>query len=300
MDIRHLRLVQAVAATGSLTKAADQLFLSQSALSHQLRELETELDTQLFVRAKKKMLLTQAGLRFLETADHVLCELNKLKCDIERMTQDDAGTLRLTTGCYTCYHWLSPVLKAYKDKYPNVVIEVIPEATYNAFEALLEGRVDLVFVSDRPDNPHLEFHSLFEDELMAVVCPDHPWVGRKQISARDFQQETLIMYDVPDQDSTILNEFFKVSGFWPSNILRLKLTEAVLEMTKAQMGAAILAEWAIRPYVERGELIAIPLNKKLKRTWFSTHLKNLEQPAFMQEFVRQLGNALSTEAVTVG
>ncbi|PHN06395.1 LysR family transcriptional regulator [Flavilitoribacter nigricans] len=292
MEVRHLRLVESVAATGSLTRAAEQLFLSQSALSHQLKELEEELGAQLFIRAKKKMVLTQAGERFLETAENVLTELVKVKCDIEHMSREDAGTLRLTTGCYTCYHWLSPVLRTFKDKFPNVRIEVIPEATYNAFDYLLDGKVDLVFVSDRPDNAHLEFQSLFDDELMAVVAPDHPWIERKQIRARDFEKETLIMYDVPDQDSIILNEFFKASGTWPSNILRLKLTEAVIEMTKAQMGAAILAEWAIRPYVERGELIALPLARKVKRTWYSTRMKHADQPPFMQEFVKQLGNTL--------
>lgn len=100
------------------------------------------------------------------------------------------------------------------------------------------------------------------------------------------------MYDVPDGDSIILNEFFKRAGTWPHHILRLKLTEAVLEMTKAQMGAAILAEWAIRPYVERGELLAIPLSSRVQRNWYAGSLKNLDQPPFMSEFVRQLGTAL--------
>lgn len=297
MEIRHLKLVQSVAATGSLTKAAEQLFLSQSALSHQLREVEEELDTQLFIRAKKKMLLTQAGERVLSTADQVLCELSRLQCEIERMKQKDAGTLRITTGCYTCYHWLSPVLKAYREKFPNVTIEVIPEATYNAFEFLLEGKVDMVFVSDRPDNPHLEFQPLFEDELVVVISPDHPWAERTAIYPKDFSRETLIMYDVPDQESTILTEFFKKNGVWPGNILRLKLTEAIIEMTKAQMGASVQAEWAIRPYVERGDLVAVPLGKKVRRTWHAGYLKNMEQPAFMKEFVRQLGQELRLTAV---
>lgn len=293
MEIRHLKLIESVAATGNLTRSAEQLFLSQSALSHQLRELEKELGAQLFIRAKKKMVLTQAGERFLETAENILAELAKLRCDMERINGEDAGTLRLTTGCYTCYHWLSPVLKSFKEKFPNVRIEVIPEATYNAFDFLMTGQVDLAFVCDRPENPHLEFHPLFDDELMALVDPGHPWAGRTAIAPRDFETETLIMYDVPDQDSIILNEFFKAGGNWPGNILKLKLTEAVIEMTKAQMGAAILAEWAIRPYVERGELIAIPLARKVKRTWYSTQMKNLEQPAFMKEFVVQLGHALT-------
>lgn len=293
MEIRHLKLIQTVASTGNLTKAASLLFLSQSALSHQLRELEEEVGAQIFVRAKKKMVLTPVGKRLLKTADQVLCELQKVQCEIDRMTNADSGTLRFTTGCYTCYHWLSPVLRAFKTKYPNVDLEIVPEATYNSFEYLLDGRVDLVFTSDKLDNPHIYFHPLFEDEMVAVVAPNHPWANRKRIFPRDFKQEPIIMYDVPEPNSTVLNDFFKPAGIWPHKIIRLKLTEAVIEMTKAEMGVAILAEWATRPHVERAEVVTIPLGRKIKRTWYVTTLKNLNQPAFMQEFIHKLEAALS-------
>ena len=240
------------------------------------------------------MLPTPAGERLLQTANEVLCELKKVQCDIDRMTKEDSGTLRFTTGCYTCYHWLSPVLRTYKAKFPNVNLEIIPEATYNSFEYLLNGQVDLVFTSDKIDNPHLHFHPLFEDEMVAVLSRNHPWLKKKQIHPRDFEEAPLIMYDVAEQDSTILNEFFKPAQIWPKKIIRLKLTEAIIEVTKAEMGVAILAEWATLPYVERKEVITIPLGNQIKRTWYVASLKNLQQPSFMQEFIQQFEAALSS------
>lgn len=293
MEIRHLKLVQAVAATKNLTKAAEMLFVSQSALSHQLSALEEECQTQLFVRTKKQMLLTPAGERLLKTANQVLCELEKATRDIQRMNQEDAGTLRITTGCYTCYHWLSPVLKKYRKAYPNVSLEIIPEGTYQSFEYLLDGKVDLVLISDIISNPNLEFNPIFEDELIAVVSPDHHLKDRKFITPNDFEENPLIMYNVPDENSSILNEFFKPANQWPSEILRMQLTEAVIEMVKADMGIGILAEWSVQPYIERGELIAIPLNKKIRRTWYVVSLKNWEEPAYMRAFVEGLKKKLA-------
>lgn len=293
MEIRHLKLVQAVASTKNLTRAAEMLFVSQSALSHQLSALEAEFQTQLFVRTKKQMLLTPAGERLLQTANQVLCELGKATRDIQRMNQEDAGTLRITTGCYTCYHWLSPVLKQYRIAYPNVSLEIIPDGTYQSFEYLLEGKVDLVLISDKIDNPNLEFNPIFEDELIAVLSPDHPLRHRKFITPNDFEENPLIMYNVPDENSSILNEFFKPANQWPNQIMRMQLTEAVIEMVKADMGIGILAEWSVQPYIERGELIPIPLNKKIRRTWYVVSLKNWQEPAYMKAFVAGLKKKLS-------
>lgn len=298
MEIRHLKLIQAVADTKNLTRAAEQLFVSQSALSHQLSALEEECQTQLFVRTKKQMLLTPAGERLLQTANKVLCELEKAARDIHCMNQQDAGTLRLTTGCYTCYHWLSPVLKQYRSTYPNVKLEIIPEGTYQSHEYLLEGKVDLVLTSDKTDNPNLHYQAIFEDELVAIVSPDHPLAKQKSISPKDFRKYALIMYKVPDENSTILNEFFKPADEWPTDILRMQLTEAVIEMVKAEMGIGTLAEWSIQPYIERGELIAIPLSKKIRRHWYVVTLKNWEAPPFVQTFVDNLQKRLSKGVLT--
>jgi LysR family transcriptional regulator for metE and metH len=105
------------------------------------------------------------------------------------------------------------------------------------------------------------------------------------------------MVDVPDENSTIINEVFKANDAWPADILRLKLTEAVIEMTKAEMGASILAEWSIQPYLERGELVAIPLARKVVRNWYSVSLKKRALPNFMCVFVDELETALATKDI---
>jgi len=101
MEIRHLKLVKIVAEEGNLTDADKKLFLSQSALSHQLREIEDKFGTPIFQRVNKKMVLTQVGNRILRTADTILCELEKVENDVRRVISGDAGMLRVSTECYT-------------------------------------------------------------------------------------------------------------------------------------------------------------------------------------------------------
>jgi LysR family transcriptional regulator for metE and metH len=110
MEIRHLKLIRSVAEDKNLTKAADKLFLSQSALSHQLKEIESRYKTQVFIRNNKQMLLTPVGERLLLAANKILDELEMADADIFSITNEDTGLIRLSTQCYTCYHWLSSFL----------------------------------------------------------------------------------------------------------------------------------------------------------------------------------------------
>ena len=122
LEIRHLQLVSAVADLGSLTRAGDRLHLTQSALSHQLRDIESRLGAPLFLRLGKRLVLTPAGERLLASAKDVLEQLQRTEDEIRQMGRDKAGVLRLTTECYTCYHWLPPLLMHYRRRFPRVEV----------------------------------------------------------------------------------------------------------------------------------------------------------------------------------
>ena len=146
LETRHLKLVAAIAAEGSVTRAAQRLHLTQSALSHQLRDLEEHLGTPVFERLSKKMVLTPAGERLLRAAEQVLEELARTETEIQRAKSGAYETLRISTHCYTCYHWLPSRRALFERKFPNVEVRIVVEATPNPFEALLQGKLDLAIV----------------------------------------------------------------------------------------------------------------------------------------------------------
>lgn len=292
LEIRHLKLVAAIAETGSVTRASNRLHLTQSALSHQLRDAEEQLGKRLFERQKGTMTLTTAGERLLKSAQAVLEELERAEKEI-RDGNDcgngvDRGRIRLSTECYTVYHWLPPRLKMFQRNFPAVEFELVVEATDNPFEALLDGKLDLAIVCDPVRNRKIRYTPLFEDEVVIIASPEHRMAGKVYAEPRDFAEETLFLYP-PRSESTLLNQFLIPAGVTPKRIQEVTLTEAIIEMVRGGLGVAAVAQWAAAPQLATGAVVGIPLTEHgFHRTWSAAQLRSREAPAYLQEFVRVL------------
>lgn len=288
LDIRHLKLIVAVTEEKSVTKAGERLHLTQSALSHQLRDIEERLGTPLFLRMNKKMILTPAGERLLRTARQVLDELKRTEEHISQMAESRQGTLRLSTECYTCYHWLPGVLKEFRREFPGVEVKIEVEATHRPIQALLHGKLDLAIVSSVQRDNRLQYQPLFEDEVVTIMALDHPLALRPYIRARDFLDQNVISYVSPDE-STLFEKLLRPAGIMPARVSEVPLTEAIIEMVKAGLGVSTLARWAVEEQVASGKIVARPLTSKgFHRQWSAVTLRNDFTPAYLNEFVTLL------------
>lgn len=291
LEVRHLRLVETVAKEGGLTKAANRLHVTQSALSHQLRDIEDKLGAPLFLRLNKKMLLTQAGERLLSSAPTVLEELKRAEEDIRQIAMNREGLLRISTECYTCYHWLPPVLKPFSREFPRVEVRIVAQATRRPIEALLDGRLDLAITSVPARNQKLLFKPLFKDEMVVIVNPDHPLALQAFVSARDFASEHLLVYALPKEELTLYQKILVPAGVSPKHLSSVELTEAIIEMVKAGLGIAVMARWAVRPHLEAGTLRAVPLTARgFHRRWSAAMIRHKATPAYVSRFVELLGS----------
>ena len=292
IEVRHLQLVSTVAEEGSLTKAGDRLHLTQSALSHQLRDLEERLGVLLFRRLNKKMILTQAGERLLHSAQIVRNELEKAQGEIQRMGKGDAGVLRLSTECYTCYHWLPALLKKFNKRFPNVEVRIMVEATRRPIQALLNGKIDLAIISpNTAREPKLRYEPLFQDELVVVMNARHPLRSRRYVEVKDLAGENLFVYDLPDKELSVLQQVFLPAGISPKRVSRVQLTEAIVELVKAGLGISVLARWVVWPYMKSGDLVAISLTKKgIYRQWTAAMIEDEPAPEYTMEFIRLLAH----------
>jgi LysR family transcriptional regulator, regulator for metE and metH len=287
LEVRHLKLVKAVAEEGTVTRAADRLHLTQSALSHQLHDAEEQLGATLFERTSKKMKLTEAGERVLLSARTVLDELQRVEQDIESKTLPMRGKVRLTTQCYTVYHWLPSCLMRFMKTFSNVDVKVVVDAP-DPFQALIEERVDLAIVCAPVRDRRIEYTRLFSDEAVAVVAPEHALAGKAYLSAEDFAGETLLVYP-PKEESIVITKLLTPAGLAPRAIQELTLTEAMIELVKAGMGITVMTRWSIAPQLEEGSLIAVPLTREgLWREWSVARLRRKNTPAYIMEFLRLL------------
>jgi LysR family transcriptional regulator for metE and metH len=296
LEIRHLRLVAAVADVGSLTKAGDRLNLTQSALSHQLRDIESRLGAALFLRVGKRLVLTPAGERLLGSARDVLDRLQRTEEDIRAMGRDRAGLLRLTTECYTCYHWLPALLTRYRKRFPRVEVRIDVDATRKPMEGLLAGKIDLGLVSSPVRDRRFTVTPVFEDEMIVIAPPTHRFAKRAHVRPEDMQGETLFVYP-PREESTVLNEVLGPAGVTPDRVDEVLLTEAIVEMVKAGLGVSVIARWAVQPQLASGHLIGRRLTARgLRRRWSAVTPKELAKADFVREFVDLLARYAPVEA----
>jgi len=285
LEVRHLQLVAAVADMGSLTRAGDRLHLTQSALSHQLRGIESRLGAALFLRVGKRLVLTPAGERLLVSAKDVLERLAQAEEDIRRMGKEHAGVLRLTTECYTCYHWLPPLLMRYRRKFPRVEVRIDVEATRRPIEMLLAGKIDLAIVSSPVTDRRLVSRKVFEDELVLIAARHHRFAQQPHVRLSELRDETLFIYP-PREESRVLQEVLLPAGISPARIEEVQLTEAITELVKAGLGVAVLARWAVQPLVDAGAIVARPLTARgLRRQWRAAMPKDLARADYVMEFI---------------
>jgi len=288
MEIRYLRLIKAIVEEGSITRAIDKLHLSQSALSYQLKEAEVQLGTPIFYRRNKKLILTPVGKKLYHTATHVLKEIDATESEIKKLISGESGVIRISTECYTSYHWLPPVLKKFKNEFPNVEVQIVFEATHRPIEKLIEGALDLAITSNPEAKDNIEYIELFSDEMFAVVSPQHHWAELNYVEAEDFEEVKLIIHSLPLETVSIFRNLLSPKGINPKDLIILPLTEASIELVKANMGVIVMANWALKPYKNQ-DIKTIKINKHgFFRQQYLARMEDRDFPAYFDYFIKFL------------
>jgi LysR family transcriptional regulator for metE and metH len=289
LEVRHLALIGAIADAGSVTRAAERLHLTQSALSHQLIDLESRTGLQFFIRLGRRMLITPAGERVLASARRVLDDLGRAEDDLRAMADGARGVLRLCTECNTGYHWLPPLLHDFHARFPQVDVNIKVEATNRPLQALLDGEIDLAVMTSRVTDPRVDGRAIFEDELMAVVAPSHPFAKKRFVEPADFATEHLMLHRADRRTSYTFSRILAPAGVEPARLSEVPLTEAILELIKAGIGIGVLAGWAIEPARRSGSVVAVRIGRDgVRRTWTAATLRERPAPAWLAEFITLL------------
>lgn len=289
LETRHLKLVHEIAEQGGVTRASKRLFLTQSAVSHQLLELERRLGTALFHRAGKRMVPTAAGQRVLSSARRALSELQQLEEDLRRIAQGQEAVIRLSTECYTCYHWLPALLVQYQERFPQVDVQIVAEATHAPIAALLEGTIDLAIVHHSSDDERLSYTRLFKDELVLIMPATHRLAKKRYVEATELAEEHMIFYGVPLRELSFYQEVLVPAGVVPRKITHIQLTEAIVELVRAGVGLTVLARWAAAPYLADGRLVGVRVTRTgVPRQWFGATIRQDPQPLHLREFTQMI------------
>jgi LysR family transcriptional regulator for metE and metH len=285
IDVRHLRLVSAIVETGTVTSAGARLHLSQSAVSHALCDLESRLKTPLFLRVGRRMVPTEAGKQLVRTASDVLAALETAEHTLRASGSEERGTLRLSTYCYTCYHWLPPLIKKFRSAHPGIRIEIQPDEAHQPVKAVVEGRLDVALAVAPVKVAGTATRHVFDETMLVVTAPDHPFAKREFVRPADLESEVLLLHSKPE-DSFVYQRVLAPAGVRPAAVETVALTEAIVELAKAGLGVGVLADWAVAPYLKSGGLAGVPLTRKgLERKWLAVTLKTTRGAAYVRDFV---------------
>ncbi|MEJ6524510.1 MAG: LysR family transcriptional regulator [Opitutales bacterium] len=267
-DTRQLEAFDMLCRTGSFTKTAKHLFLTQSAVSHSMKNLEEEAGCRLFRRQGKRVTLTEAGDHLLSFVRPFLFEMENVRDELDGFEKFGTGRIRLGASTQACRFFLPPILKEFKETQPLCRFEVKCEDTPGCFDLLSEGKIDLAITLSPINITEIEFVPCFNDELRVVVPPSHDWVKNKKNDWDDAGSENFILYNRGSYTFRILTDYFDKLGVRLSSFMEISSPEASKELIKVGMGVGILADWAVEDDVQRGELVSLPLGpKKLSRTW---------------------------------
>lgn len=281
----HLRIIRALAENGSLTAAANALFLTQSALSHQIRYLEQKLEVSLWQRDGRKLRLTQAGELMLQVAQQVLPVLEQTEQTLQAYAEGRAGILRLGVECHPCYEWLKKILAVYLREMPQMDVDIVHQFQFSGMEGLLNHHIDLLVTPDAVKQLGVIYQPMFDYELVLLVAADHPLSKKTYIDAVALQHELLLTFPVAHERLDVFTQFLMPAGIHPRT-KAMQSMDIMVQMVALQRGVTVLPNWLAMEFCQSLPVKAIRLGQNgLAKTLFAAIRETDQAVGYLQKFI---------------
>ena len=293
IETRQLQIFKAIVDVGSFTGAGEQLGISQSAISTQVRALEEELGVPLLMRLGRSTRMTPAGEIFLRCAQQVLEKLDETRRYLEEHGRGRAGAVRIGAPEPLCNYVLPEVLVELKRQFPRIEARVTSGHTAATLARLGAGEIDVALLPLPVDADKLRVIEVGRDELVAVVPPAHRWATLPFVTARDFEREELLVYDRASQITDLTLGFLLEQGVFPRVALEVDHLEALKDLVERGLGVAVMPVWAAQRQLASGALVAVRLGPTgLPRAWGVLHADLQPYPATLRALVRLFSESL--------
>jgi DNA-binding transcriptional LysR family regulator len=259
MTFAQLRALNAVALTGSMTRAAEQLLMTQPAVSHAIRSLERELGVSLLVRRSDGVSLTSVGAAVAERASIILSQLESMRADAAAAAETQAHTLRIGGLTSTNARVMPQLLRAFADAHPDVRVTLLEGSDAEVLDWLRTGAVDLAIVATVEDD--LLTAPLAADDLLVVLGVDHPLAGREAVAIRDLAHEPFIM--PAGGCEPLITALARAAGVRLRRHYEVRDTASITSMVRERLGVTVMPELSIPD--DRTGLRVLPLDPPARR-----------------------------------
>lgn len=276
MELWHLRTFREVAETLNFTKASEKLFLTQSAISHQIKALEDELGVSLFIRAKRGVILTDAGKTALKYADRILNEAEEMRESVAGRERALKGRVRVAAATQALVYLFAPFFEEFMDAHETIeLLFRTTVSTEQTVDDILNGVADVGFASMAVYSPILEVVELFEDELVLVTGKKHRLAKQPEVKAKELGKERWILFERGASIRRATDDFFKKLRIEPETSLESNDTYFIKLMIERGLGVALMPSWAVREEAKTGKLAQIRISgHNLRRSIAMLSLKS--------------------------
>jgi DNA-binding transcriptional LysR family regulator len=286
LDSRQLLAFAALAECQSFTRAAKQLYLTQSAVSHAIKALETELGTHLVDRSGRRVVLTHAGEQLLAHVDRILREMDTARAGLDALSRWGHGRLRVGASTTACQYLLPTVLREFKQSFPKAVISIEPGDHPRQVEMLRNRQIDLAIMLEPETGGEFDFAPLFTDELRFLTSPVHAWARAGRAQTQELEAETLVLYNKSSYTFRLVTDYLRTERIAIGHFIELGSMDAIKELVKIGVGVGVLAPWIARTELDAGALVSFPLGRRhLRRTWGIASLKGRRRPLGEETFI---------------
>jgi LysR family transcriptional regulator, regulator for metE and metH len=284
----HLEILNAIEEHGTLTKAADSLHLTQSALSHSIKKLENQIATPIWEKDGRSLRLTAAGERVQTLASRVLPQFLHTELLLNQISKGEAGSLRIGMECHPCYQWLLRVIQPYLEQWPGIDMDVKQEFQFGALGALLNYEIDILITPDPLFKPKIDYIPVFDYEHRLVVSSCHKLAKQDFVLPEQLSEEVLFSYPVEPLRLDIFSQFLNPAKCSVKKHKNIETTEIMLQMVAAGRGVCALPGWLVDEYSKSMPIKSIRFGEKgIGKQIFVGIRKNEQHIDYLSGFVAQ-------------
>ncbi len=248
MELKYFRLIKTIAEEGSIANSSERLFLTQSALSHQLRDLEERLGFKVFHRSRNKWELTDEGKELYNLANKLFNSIDESFSTIQHIKEGSKGSIKLSAECQSFFHSIPGFIQKMGILYPEIDIDLSLGATHQTISQVLSNEIDIAIVTSKPASEELTSIKVFEDEIFAVIHKENQLNTFDYLEASHFSDSHLLINCFPLEGVSVYEHFLKPNKINPIKISAIPFTEISLSMIESNMGIMCAPKWQLKSF----------------------------------------------------
>jgi DNA-binding transcriptional LysR family regulator len=278
----------------SFSKAAEAKLMSQSAMSHLIRNLEEELGVRLFTRKPKTVIPTSMGKLFYEHARNILKQYKKMDNELNAAANFIKGTLLIGSSTTVASNLLPQVFYSFSKKYPDITLELTVSNREKIINDLLKGRIEFGIIEGNITNPLVAATEIADDEIIVIASDDNPLAQKKTVVNKDLEAQRFIMPEIGSGTREFVDDLLLEAGINPEKIkisMTLGSPELITHMVQSGMGISFVSKWSVFNAIKEGSIRVLDLpGKKLRRKFYLISMEKEQSTAAARVFAEFLKN----------